>query len=151
MSTRNKKLSDCVYDFVPQFNDSTKVRESSIVDDFYTDVTTSESDGKELTFHVDPIVMLFNQERLNSLGIGAVQQLLSSMEVNGSSLSNLREQCSDDMLLQMIKSRHLQAPSEIQAWLEYVDSNMSEFMAEIERLKSSSENPALEPASVPTE
>ena len=72
--------------------------------------------------------MLFNQERLAKLGDHAVESWLKSMEAIGNSqVAQLRSQCSDDDLLYMVKSRHLQAPCELTAWTDYMASNMDKF------------------------
>lgn len=107
---------------------TTSVRERSNADVFYHQKMVSTDDGLECVAVVDPIIMLFNQERLSKMGDYAVEQWLKSMEdLSNSPLSKLRRECSDDDLLYMIKSRHIQAPCELTAWTDYMAANMDKF------------------------
>lgn len=103
-------------------------RQKSEVDSFYCQEMISSDDGHKCIAVVDPIIMLFNQERLNRLGVDTVDKWLQSLEAsNSSSLSKLRSQCSDDDLIHMIKSRHIQQPSELMIWMDYMSQNLNEF------------------------
>lgn len=107
---------------------TTSVRDRSNADVFYHQKMISTDDGLECVAVVDPIIMLFNQERLTKMGDHAIEQWLKSMEnISNSPLSKLRGQCSDDDLLYMIKSRHIQAPCELTAWADYMAANMNKF------------------------
>lgn len=111
------------------------VREVTPVDQFYFEKTKSSDDGEECIAYVDPIRMLFNQQRLDNLGSMAVENWLNSLKgTNADPLSELREKCSDADLLRMIKSRHIQQPSEVMAWVQYTQDNMAEFEAEAAKL-----------------
>lgn len=106
---------------------SSKFRQASLVDSFYVN-EVENADGTKAKTYIDPIYMLFNQERLNSIGNDAVQQWLKSLEnFKDNPLRELRSKCSDDDLMTMIKSRHLQQPCEILAWARYMQANMDEF------------------------
>lgn len=110
------------------------VRTPSLVDEFYTEVVDVRHDVEVLAFS-DPIYMLFNQQRLSHLGAENVQLWLDSLNAAGhSEIAKLRSQCSVSDLVSMIKSRHLQSPSEILAWSKYMDANMDEFHAEVQRI-----------------
>lgn len=107
---------------------TTQVRSRSEVDTFYNEISVSSDDGYNCVHVNDPIIMLFNQERLAKLGDHAVESWLKSMEAIGNSqVAKLRSQCSDDDLLYMVKSRHLQAPCELTAWADYMAANMDKF------------------------
>lgn len=114
-------------------------RETSLIEDFQIEEQVDEVTGEPAIKFCDPIVIIFNQERLKQLGTGAIDMLLKQLTPVSSALADLRLQCSDDLLIQMIKSRHLQSLSEIKAWCEYMDSNMSEFQSEFEKFKKSTE------------
>lgn len=124
-------------------------RTKSEVDSFYNQEMISPDDGHKCIAVVDPIIMLFNQERLNKLGEDTVEKWLKSLEAsNSSSLSKLRSQCSDDDLIHMIKSRHIQQPCELMIWMDYMSQNLKEFkdmyaqeVANQEVGSSSSSNP----------
>lgn len=109
--------------------------EKSLVHEFQFEERVSQQDGNSMFQACDPIYLLFNQQRLNSIGAGAVQLWLQEMSSAASSpLAELRKQCSDDDLLTMVKSRHLQSPSEILAWAQYMTANMSKFESEVAKL-----------------
>lgn len=107
---------------------NTLVRVKSNVDCFYAEKQISPDDGKKCVCFRDPLIMLFNQERLSKIGKESVEKWLKSLEQLGStSLDKLRSQCSDDDLCKMIKSRHLQQPCELIAWMDYMSANMDKF------------------------
>lgn len=111
------------------------VRTPSMVDEFYTETIGTNDDKKPIVRFVDPIYMLFNQERLSHLGAENVQLWLDSLNNAGNrEIDELKSKCSDEQLAQMIKSRHLQSPSEILAWCRYMNENIKEFNEEVQRL-----------------
>lgn len=111
-------------------------RQSSQVDQFYREEGISSTTGKKVVFYRDPIIMLFNQQRLNKLGLDAVTHYVESlMQQSNNPLSELRKNCSDADLLATIKSRHLQSPSEILAWSRYMANNAKEFEAAVQSAK----------------
>lgn len=111
------------------------VRDVSPVDEFYTEKTVSSDDGKECTAFVDPIRMLFNQQRLSRIGSTAIQSWLDSLARNkNDTLAQLRSKCSDDELISIIKNRNIQQPSELHAWLEMCNSDMDKFNSELKQL-----------------
>lgn len=72
------------------------------------------------------IALLFNQNRLNLLGTDGAKAFLAELDKNMSSspaLSSLRQKVSDDDLLKFCKSRYVQSPSEMMAWLDYLSAN----------------------------
>lgn len=111
----------------------TVLRNASVVDEFYRESITN-TDGSESVSFLDPIYVLFNQQRLNSLGTTAAQSFLDSLQPQSDSLAELRKKCSDEDLLQMVKSRHLQSPSEILAWCRYMEQNVDTFNREVQTL-----------------
>ena len=111
----------------------TVLREASVVDEFYKESITNADGSKSVSF-LDPIYILFNQQRLNSLGTTAAQSFLDSLQPQSDSLAELRKKCSDDDLMKMVKSRHLQSPSEILAWCRYMESNVDKFNVELQEL-----------------
>lgn len=109
--------------------------EKSLVHEFYVEEQVSNEDGSPMLQVSDPIYLLFNQQRLNTIGAGAVQLWIQEMSAVASSpLAELRRQCSDDDLLTMVKSRHLQSPSEIHAWAQFMTANMDKFQSEVAKL-----------------
>lgn len=112
----------------------TVLREDSLVDEFYTEPCTPANDSMGSVSYVDPIYMLFNQDRLNNLGQMGLQSFLESFSKKHDSMEELRKQCSDEDLASLIKSKHLQSPSEISAWCRYMQHNIDEFNAEVQKI-----------------
>lgn len=111
------------------------VRESTPVDEFYFERKLSSDDGKECVGFTDPIKMLFNQERLNSIGVDAALKWVESLKnFKQDPLADVRAKCSDEDLKCLIKSRHLQQPSEIMAYAEWCRNNIELFNAEVQKI-----------------
>lgn len=114
------------------------LRESTPIDSFTNETITPSHDEKPATCIVDPIRILFNQERINNLGATAAKAWIDSLSVNkNSALSELRKKCSDDDLISIIKSRHIQSPAELLAWSNYMTDRMNEFDAELKKVVES--------------
>lgn len=116
------------------------LRESSPVDDFYMEMTKPSDDTMESVSFVDPILMLFNQDRLANLGDMGAKAFLDSLQQRESSLAELRSKVSDEDLLAMLKSRYLQTPSEVAAWCRYIDGNITKFNQELQQLIESNKD-----------
>lgn len=111
------------------------VRECTPVDQFYFEKTTASDDGKECVAFVDPIRMLFNQQRLSRIGSTAVDAWLTSMfNSKKDPLKELRKNCTDADLRDLIKSRHIQQPSELMAYAQWCQDNMETFKSEVSKL-----------------
>lgn len=111
----------------------TELRELSVVDEFYAESMIND-DGSESVSFSDPIYVLFNQQRLANMGATAAQSFLDSLMPKSDALRELRSKCSDDDLMAMMKSRHLQSPAEILAWCRFMQSNVDKFNSEVKAL-----------------
>lgn len=112
----------------------------SLVASFYKEESVSSESGEPMVVYHDPIYMLFNQERLSKLGAGAVAMWLNQMnQSKANPLAELRKECSDEDLVSMIKSRHLQSPSEILSWSRLMTAKIDEFRSEVAKLVASKE------------
>lgn len=110
------------------------VREPSIVDEFYFEKHKPSDDCMESYSVVDPIIMLFNQKRIENMGVTAAKQFLDSLQPKSDSLAELRKNCSDEDLVTMIKSKYLQSPAEVLAWCRFMKSNIDTFNSEVQKL-----------------
>ena len=128
----------------------TELRELSVVDEFYSE-TMENVDGTKSVSFSDPIYILFNQQRLNSLGSTAVKSFLDSLQPISDDLAELRKKCSDEDLMQMVKSRHLQSPAEILAWCRYMEQNVDTFNKEVQSLVEAQAQQEKEKTSVSVE
>lgn len=134
----SRKLNRPVYDYSKDEGlERSYVRQPSLVDSFYISENTCPETG-ETTYQIShPLYMLFNQERLDRLGSEAVNQWLKSLESSGSSqLDVLRRKVSDDDLLAMVKSRHIQHPCELERYITQLNDRMDFCNAEIGRMQA---------------
>lgn len=82
---------------------------------------------------VSDVTLLFNMERLQeTLGEDNIRSLIRAMQTNPKS-PYADGTFTDDQLLQQIKSRYIQHPSEIRAWMETL-------VDEVDLVKSDYEN-----------
>ena len=112
-------------------------RESSPVEPLFLE--TFKLSESESVFHRDNDVgLLFNQERVaKSVGVDTVNAWLKSMSNFGKSfVDKLREKLGDDSLIKFVKSRHLQTPSELLVWSQYLNETYGDELARYEELKS---------------
>lgn len=112
----------------------------NIVDNLCIESHT-DSDGKvQALFFNNDVSLLFNQQRLEQvLGRDGITKFFDRLSQQSSSLSELRSKISDSDLVELCKSRYLQAPSEILAWSQYLNNNYAELLSEIRDRTSSSE------------
>lgn len=67
---------------------------------------------------VADVTLLFNEDRIiNDLGEDNLRNLVRSMQTNPSS-PYIDSSLTDEQMMETIKSRYLQSPSEVRAWLE---------------------------------
>lgn len=111
------------------------VREVTPVDEFYFQRSISSDDSKECIAFTDPIRMLFNQQRLQQLGSTAAAAWLDSLKnFNQDPFAEIRSKCSDADLKSIIKSRHIQQPSELLAYADWCKNNIDMFNSEVQKL-----------------
>lgn len=127
------------------------LREASVVDEFYHEPTTPSDDSMESVSVCDPIIILFNQQRLDNMGITAAKSFIDSLVPKSNELSELRKKCSDEDLMSMVKSRHLQSPAEILAWCRYMNENVEMFNSEVAKLVVQQESEKAQTTEVKTE
>lgn len=99
-----------------------------------------EIGNKKVRFLENDLILLFNQERLNNLGDSALLEYINSIAPTNDGLSELRSKCSDDELLSLVKSRHIQSRSELLRWSEYLNARLDDYSSELARLKAEKEN-----------
>lgn len=132
-ATRSERLKDV------SFNPNTGLKHSilrtaSVVDEFYFEKCSPSDDTMDSVSVCDPIIVLFNQQRLDDMGVTAAKSFLDSLAPKSNSLSELRSKCSDEDLMSMVKSRHLQSPAEILSWCRYMQNNIDKFNSEVQKI-----------------
>ena len=99
--------------------------------------------------YVSDVSLLFNEDRIiNDIGEDNFRALIRSMQEMPSS-PYYDTGLTDEQLIEAVKSRYIQSPSEIRAWVEkmvdesqYVRSEYEQLVAEVE----ASKQPAIETA-----
>lgn len=108
------------------------------------------TDGSLSVRYRDDVYMLFNQERLDKMSQQYLIDYVNTMPSVSSSLSSIRKKMSDSQLLKFIKSRYIQAPSDLQRWSKYLeimaDSELSSIREAAEVTPSFHESSTSEPS-----
>lgn len=114
-------------------------REKAIYEDLITQ-DVKQSDGTTIHFIDSDLILLFNQQRLEALGHTAMIEYLNSIAPQSDSLSELRKNCTDDELLSMVKSRHIQSRADLMAWSRYLDAELDHSKDVVEKMNAESSN-----------
>lgn len=105
-----------------------------------------ESSGNKPYFRVrsDVSMLLHAADLANRVGVSTAQHFMASKSPRSSSLQEQLDKLnpSDDELLSMVKSRHLQHPSEILDWVESINELAEDMKSEA--LRQFTENEAAE-------
>jgi len=100
----------------------------------------------------DVSMLLHAADMAKKYGTNFVQSMIDMRHPKSSSIQSQMDQMSDAQILDTIKSRHLQSPSELIAWSEYLMEQVKEVEQEAERLsleKESVEVSSGQPSSEP--
>lgn len=104
-------------------------REESPVDQFLRQEI--EVNGVPSVRLTSDIYMLFNQQRLDKLSRESLLSHFESISVNEPKFGDLRAKLGDDQLINFVKSRFIQSPSELMAWSQYLMSSSDAVVAEL--------------------
>lgn len=119
------------------------LRQGSVIDEFHFQKGYAPEGHHDCVAQTDPLIMMFNQQRLSALGPTAIQSWLDTLkEQKHDPLEQLRAKCSDDDLIQLVKPRHLQSLSDLKAWSDYMASNMQTFSEELKALRKAQQDKA---------
>lgn len=106
--------------------------EATPLDSFIREEDAS-SDVPSVTLTSD-ITMLFNQQRLDKLTQIALVQRFDSISKTSDALNQVRSKMTDEQLVQFVKSRYIQSPSELLSWTNYLSANYESVSAEMQAL-----------------
>lgn len=84
----------------------------------------------------DVSMLLHAADMAKKYGSGFVQSMVDMRRPKSSAVQSEMDQMSDAQILDTIKSRHLQSPSELIAWSEHLMEQAKEIEQEAERLSS---------------
>lgn len=88
----------------------------------------------------DVSMLLHAADMAKKYGTGFVQSMIDMRRPKSSALQSQMDQMSDAAILDTVKSRHLQSPSELIAWSEYLVEQAKDIEQEAERLSLESED-----------
>lgn len=80
--------------------------------------TTGEGSDKCYRYRSDISMLLHAKDTANKIGIEGLRYLSESRRTKTSAIQSRLDQMDDQLLLDTVKSRHLQSPAEILAWSE---------------------------------
>lgn len=91
-------------------------------------------DNEYIRIRSDVSMLLHAADMAKKYGSGFVQSMIDRRRPKSSAIQSQMDQMSDDQILDTIKSRHLQSPSELIAWSEYLVDQAKAVEQEAERL-----------------
>lgn len=106
-------------------------------------------ENESVRIRSDVSMLLHAADMAKKYGTGFVQSMIDMRRPKSSALQSQMDQMSDAQILDTIKSRHLQSPSELIAWSEYLVEQAKDIEQEAERLAIEKEASAV--ASVETQ
>lgn len=83
--------------------------------------TSRDVNGNEVIFFCSDVSLLLNQRRIDESMLPALRDLMQGAPA---SVTDYFDGMSDDELLRSIKSRYIQAPSEVQSYMLYLQSEI---------------------------
>lgn len=99
----------------------------------------------------DVSMLLHATDMAKKYGTNFVQSMIDMRRPKSSPIQSQMDQMSDAQILDTVKSRHLQSPSELIAWSEYLMEQVKEIEQEAERLslekKEKEEQSVVDPSS----
>lgn len=136
--------------FGPGYRTSTPVREVQIcpicaspepdivLEELPTEPFRFEKTGTEeneaVRIRSDISMLLHSADMAKKYGSGFVQSMIDMRRPKSSALQSQMDQMSDAQILDTVKSRHLQSPSELIAWSEYLIDQAKTVEQEAERV-----------------
>ena len=92
----------------------------------------------------DVSMLLHAADMAKKYGTGFVQSMIDMRRPRSSAIQSRMDQLSDDQILDTVKSRHLQSPSELLSWSEYLMDQAKSIEDEASRLALEKETSAPE-------
>ena len=133
-------LKFCFKDYKPT---NVVIRSATPVDSFHFDVCTPAYGGSDAVIVSNPLYVIFNAQRLQSLGEFPLQEWIDAMNRSQSdSLKELRSKVSDEDLVNYMKSRYCQQPSELAQWASYLASNIDKLAKHVQEYVASQQQSA---------
>ena len=91
-------------------------------------------DNEAIRIRSDVSMLLHAADMAKKYGPGFVQSMIDMRRPKSTSIQSQMDQMTDAQILDTIKSRHLQSPSELIAWSEYLMDQARDIEQEAERI-----------------
>lgn len=116
--------------------------------------TVGEGDDKCYRYRSDISMLLHAKDTANKIGVEGLRYLSESRRTKTSVIQSQLDQMDDQLLLDTVKSRHLQHPSEILAWSQSLTAIAQDLEASVvSKIRKQNEEESIEsiatPAAVP--
>lgn len=109
-----------------------------VLEELPTEPFRFEKNGTEedeyIRIRSDVSMLLHSADMAKKYGTGFVQSMIDMRRPKSSALQSQMDQMSDAQILDTVKSRHLQSPSELIAWSEYLVEQAKFIEDEAERI-----------------
>lgn len=109
-----------------------------VLEELPTEPFRFEKNGTEedeyIRIRSDVSMLLHAADMAKKYGPGFAQSMIDMRRPKSSSIQSQMDQMSDAQILDTIKSRHLQSPSELLAWSEYLIEQAKDVEREAERI-----------------
>lgn len=109
-----------------------------VLEELPTEPFRFEKNGTEENEYIrirsDISMLLHSADMAKKYGTGFVQSMIDMRRPKSSALQSQMDQMSDAQILDTVKSRHLQSPSELIAWSEYLVEQAKSIEDEAERI-----------------
>lgn len=103
-----------------------------------------DENNEAVRIRSDVSMLLHAADMAKKYGSGFVQSMVDMRRPKSSSIQSQMDQMTDDQILDTVKSRHLQSPSELIAWSEYLIEQAKDVEKEAERIALEKEASATE-------
>lgn len=113
-----------------------------------------EAEDKYYRYRSDISMLLHAKDIANKIGVEGLRYLSESRRTKTSAIQSQLDQMDDQLLLDTVKSRHLQSPSEILAWSQNLTAIAQDLEASVvSKIREQNEEESIEstaaPAAVP--
>lgn len=112
---------------------------------------TGTDEDEFIRIRSDVSMLLHAADMAKKYGTGFVQSMIDMRRPKSSAIQSQMDQMSDAAILDTVKSRHLQSPSELIAWSEYLVEQAKDIEQEAQRLSLESAASTVETSSSETQ
>lgn len=113
--------------------------------------TVGEGDDKCYRYRSDISMLLHAKDTANKIGVEGLRYLSESRRTKTSAIQSQLDQMDDQLLLDTVKSRHLQSPSEILAWSQSLTAIAQDLESSVvSKIREENEEKSIESITPPT-